>query len=174
MEILPSPNRNSRCGFSPDVICCHQSNAPISERLRCFSDPESGESVHFAVTKTGNIYQFVEIDFAAMAIAGREAFPLCPVVNSRAVCPDLYTISVEFENERSGVLTKEQYISGLDLFVSLIRQIRRIYGVFCLDRAHFIGHYEASPASAFNCPGLDFPLNLYVKDLKQLFGERND
>lgn len=170
MKTMLSPNRLSRCGMPADMICCHQSNAPLEERLWLFSSSSSLESVHFAVARSGEVYEINDIALSAMAFSGREEFPLSEIVKSRPVSPDFYTVSVEFENERSGVLTKEQYLSGMDLFVFIIRRIEKLYGSFSLDRQHFIGHYEACPAGAVNCPGLDFPLNRYVADLRQIFG----
>lgn len=168
--MILSPNQTSRNGFSPDVICCHQSNAPIQDRLRVYSDPKSMESVHFAVAKSGEVYQIVDLGFSAMAFSQPEEEPLCRIVRERPAAPDRYTVSVEFENEKSGVLTTVQYRAGLEVFLSVIDGIRKVYGSFLLDRDHFIGHYEVAPSEAPNCPGLDFPLNRYLADLKKILG----
>ena len=170
LTMILSPNRTSRKGSVPDVICCHQSNAPIQDRLRVYSDPKSMESVHFAVAKSGAVYQIAEIGFSAMAFPHPEEEPLCRTVRERLAAPDRYTVSVEFENEKSGILTIAQYRAGWEVFLSVIDGIRKIYGGFLLDREHFIGHYEIEPSEAPNCPGIDFPLNRYLADLKKILG----
>ena len=172
-----SPNFEERKGLKADMICCHQTNCSMEECIDTFCDEVSNLSAHFVVDKNGEIYNFVPIDKSAKAnktsyksSLSQDFFcrSLNSIVAGRKQDANLYTVSVSFENDRSGVLTATQYFSGLILFEYIIREIKQIYNVdFILDRKHFVGHYELTPALTPNCPGIDFPFNLFLKDLKQ-------
>ena len=156
------------------MICCHQTSGSIRSCIHWFANPESKVSSHFAVGKDGTVYQFVPIpemawcngtktDPSASNYYGRSPNPL---IRSRKTNANLYTVSIEFENDDTGALTEPQYRSGLELICFIVSELKRLYGVdFACDRVHIIGHCDCSPVNKAGCPGKDFPFDRLIGDL---------
>lgn len=177
-EIIDSPTVkwNDRQGHIPDMICCHQTGCSAEAFMNAVLNPQKRVSAHFFVSKEGRTCRFADIDKMVPANPTDCENPfrknhysrsLNPIVRNRKTNADFYTVSVFFENNRSGVLTYAQYDAGLRLFIGIIAKLQKQYGLnFSVDREHIVGHYEIAPAAAMNCPGIDFPFYCFIKDLK--------
>lgn len=172
-----TPHQSSRKGWIPDMICCHQTSGSIRSCINWFTNPESKVSAHFAVAKDGTVYQFVPIekmawcngtktDPSASNYYGRSPNPL---IRSRKTNANLYTVSIEFENNDTGILTELQYKAGLNLIQHIRNNVKKQFGVTIdADRLHIIGHCDCSPVNKAGCPGKDFPFDRLIEDLNDV------
>lgn len=168
-------NQSSRHGWTPDMICCHQTAGAIKSAINWFIDGSSKTSAHFAVDKQGNVYGFVPIEKMAWANGSNTTDATLPyhyskslsaLVRERKTNANFYTVSIEFENDDTGILTEAQYQAGLSLMKYIISEIKRIYGRdFAADREHIIGHSDINPTGRTGCPGKDFPFARFIADL---------
>lgn len=171
-----TPHWSERKGWVPDMICCHQTSGSIQSCINWFANPESKVSAHFAVAKDGTVYQFVPIekmawcngtktDSTASNYYGKSPNSL---IRARKTNANFYTVSIEFENQDTGVLTEAQYDAGLQLMMQIRSEVRRIYGTSIpIDRLHVIPHADCSPVNKATCPGKDFPFTRFLEDLNR-------
>ena len=174
-----TPHYSSRSNWVADMICCHQTSGSIKSCINWFANPDSQVSSHFAVAKDGTVYQFVGIDKMAWCNGTNTTdrsksnhYSKSPnaLIRERKANANKYTVSIEFENKDTGILTEAQYKAGLELMIYIIGEIKRLYGVnFKIDRDHLIGHCDCSPKNKAFCPGKDFPFDLYLNDLKAYY-----
>lgn len=172
-----TPHYSSRGSWKPDMICCHQTSGSISSCINWFANPESKVSSHFAVAKDGTVYQFVPIEKMAWC-NGTKTDPSASnyygkspnsLIRDRKTNANLYTVSIEFENNDTGILTDPQYKAGLNLIQHIRNEVKQQFGVSILiDREHIIGHCDCSPKNKANCPGKDFPFSRFIEDLNRI------
>lgn len=168
-------NMSSRQGWVPDMICCHQTSGAAKSAINWFRNPTSKVSAHFLVDKSGNIFNFVPIEKMAWANGSNATDETLPyhfskstseIVRERKTNANFYTVSIEFENDDTGILTEPQYNAGLWLITHIRSELKNIYGLdFQADREHIIGHSEINPTQKADCPGKDFPFERFIKDL---------
>lgn len=174
-----TPHYSSRGEWVGDMICCHQTSGSISSCINWFANPESKVSSHFAVAKNGAVYQFVDIDKMAWCNGTNTSDPSKSnhyskspneLIREREANANKYTVSIEFENDDTGILTEPQYRAGFELMVYIIGEMKKLYGLnFEIDRKHLIGHCDCSPRNKAFCPGEDFPFERYLADLKGFY-----
>ena len=168
-EKIKSPNNSLRGGFVPDMICCSQTYSRIGDCIAANRE-RSDRAVHYGVGLDGMIYNFGDIKYATSnnySDTDEKAVSLNPIIKERGGEPRLYMVYIEFEGKKSGELTEAAYASGLELMKYIVGLCRKRYGVeFPIDRDHIIGRCEYCPVSDPYSPGLDFPLNEFVEDLK--------
>jgi len=170
-------NMSSRAGWIPDMICCHQTSGAASSAINWFKSSDSKVSAHYLVDKNGVISNFVPLEKAAWANGTNTTDKTLPyhyskskieAVRERKVNANLYTVSIEFENDDTGILTETQYNAGLWLMKHIISELKRIYGTeFQIDREHIIAHSDLNPTGRSGCPGKDFPFEKFISDLKE-------
>ena len=180
MEIIYKPTKNkfSRDGNIPDIIVCHQTaGTNINSAINWFMDPDSFTSANFLVGLDGKIIECVPITEAAWCngnkIADKESGAsnyykksLNPIVQSRKINANKYTISIEFVHQGDGNITEAQKVSGLWLMNYIRSELKRIYGYdFIPDRLHIFGHNEISPVNKAGCPGKLFPFGYFINGL---------
>ena len=134
-------------------------------------------SSHYIVDKEGKIYNFVPIEKMAWANGSNSTDETLPyhysksksaIVRERKTNANFYTVSIEFENDDTGILTEKQYESGLWLMKYIRSELKRIYGVdFKADREHIIAHSDINPTQKAGCPGKDFPFERFISDLNK-------
>lgn len=176
-----SPHKSSRQGWKPDMICCHQTSGAAKSAINWFINKESKVSAHYLVDKLGQIYSFVPIEEMAWANGTNTTDPELSYhysksklqkVRERKTNANLYTVSIEFENDDTGILTEPQYEAGLWLMKKIIKNLKEIYNVdFVADREHIIGHSDLNPIRKAGCPGKDFPFERFIKDLTPKYEE---
>ncbi|MBQ7015202.1 MAG: N-acetylmuramoyl-L-alanine amidase [Clostridia bacterium] len=174
-------NMSSRSGWIPDMICCHQTAGAASSAINWFQNSESKVSAHYLVDKKGNISNFVPLEKAAWAngtnttdesLAYHYSKSKIEAVRERKTNANLYTVSIEFENDDTGILTEPQYQAGLWLIKHIISELKRIYDIdFIVDREHLIAHSDLNPTGRAGCPGKDFPFDRFISDLKDSSNE---
>jgi N-acetyl-anhydromuramyl-L-alanine amidase AmpD len=175
----PTTNKYSRDGNIPDMICCHQtSGTKASSALNWFLDKLSFTSANFLVDQDGTIYQCVPINYGAWCNGNKIKLSeinesnhytksLNPIIRSRKINANKYTVSIEFVHKGLGDITDKQKESGLWLMKYIIAEIKRIYNYdFIIDRQHIIGHYEISPVKKAGCAGKLFPYDYFINGLK--------
>ncbi len=170
-------NMSSRQGWVPDMICCHQTAGAVKSAINWFKNPMSKVSAHYIVDKEGQIYNFVPIEKMAWANGSNSTDKSLPyhysksksaIVRERKTNANFYTVSVEFENDNTGILTEAQYNAGLFLMKHIRSELKRIYGVeFNADREHIIAHSDINPTQKAGCPGKDFPFDRFIADLNK-------
>ena len=174
-------NMSSRQGWVPDMICCHQTSGSAKSAINWFTNSRSKVSAHYLVDKSGGIYNFVPIEKMAWANGSNSTDESLPyhyskskseIVRERKTNANFYTVSVEFENEDTGILTEPQYEAGLWLMKHIRSELKNIYGLeFQADREHIIAHSDINPTQKAGCPGKDFPFERFIHDLNE---EEND
>lgn len=168
-------NMSSRQGWVPDMICCHQTAGAAKSAINWFTNSASKVSAHYLVDKNGAIYNFVPIEKMAWANGSNTTDETLPyhysksrsaIVRERKTNANFYTVSVEFENDDTGVLTEPQYQAGLWLMKYIRNELKDIYGVeFKADREHIIAHSDINPTQKSGCPGKDFPFERFIAEL---------
>jgi hypothetical protein len=169
-----SPNVMSRYGWSPDMIVMHVCEGSFAGSVSWLCNPISQASSHYVTGKNGELSQLVDLPMAAWC-NGTSTVPTSggfygnstnELVRTRATNANYYTISIENEGysykDLKGGLTEAQYITLLNLCKELITK----YPAITIDRQHIIGHYEIAPSAKPNCPGINFPWDRLINDLK--------
>ena len=159
------------------MICCHQTAGEAKSAINWFKNPQSKVSAHYLVDKEGKIYNFVPIEKMAWANGSNSTDESLPnhyskskteIVRSRKTNANFYTVSIEFENDDTGILTEIQYEAGLWLMKYIISELKNIYEVdFKADREHLIAHSDINPTQKAGCPGKYFPFEKFIRDLNE-------
>ena len=178
IERRMSPNFNQgRRGHVPDMIVCHITEGNFAGAVNWLANPSSGVSAHFVVARDGRITQMVEIADMAWANGTASAtssnlwngHATIPIVRTRNINANLYTISIEHEGryvETKGALEPAQLDATVWLIGHIRSEVRRLFGVdLPITRQSIVGHHEITPRSRPNCPGAQFPFNEIIARL---------
>lgn len=126
-------------------------------------NPEAKASIHYIITRTGEIYQLVKEEDTAWH-AGVINQPNWAFYSSIGFNPNRWTIGIEHENypgDGEAGLTEAQYQASLALHKELCAK----YNI-PIDSEHIVGHYRVDSVDRVNCPGADFPWTRLFNDLK--------
>jgi N-acetyl-anhydromuramyl-L-alanine amidase AmpD len=162
-KLIPVNFWSGRNGVKPVAIVNHIMEGTMNSTFHWFSNPASGASSHFGVSKKGEIWQFVEIRNTAWtnAPAKRPAGKLYWLDDN--INPNRQTITIEHEGFNHEGLTEQQYQATLFLH----RQLVKDYDI-AINRRHIIGHYEINSIDRPNCPGNKFPFSRLLTDLNNV------
>lgn len=144
----PSPNYwPSRYGYEPQAICMHGTDGAMPGCLDWLTDPQSGASVHYLVSRQGTVYQLVSEADSAWANGIVEAGSVYVGRDN----PNFWTISIEHErwNANTTPITAAQQLAS----TALVADIRRRWGHLPL-----IPHSGIAPQDRSACPGPQFPM----------------
>jgi N-acetyl-anhydromuramyl-L-alanine amidase AmpD len=174
----PTSNKFSRDGNIPDIIVCHQTaGTKLSSALNWFMNKLSFTSANFLVDLDGTIIQCVPIPDGAWCngnkIKDSESNAsnyykksLNPIVRSRKINANKYTVSIEFVHKGQGNITEAQKVAGLWLMKYIRSELKRIYNYdYIADELHLIGHNQISPVNKAGCPGKLFPFKYFLDGL---------
>ncbi|CFX70436.1 N-acetylmuramoyl-L-alanine amidase domain [Syntrophomonas zehnderi OL-4] len=153
-----SPNHNQgRGGKKIIAIVLHITAGLFPGCLGWMRNPAAKASVHYLITKTGEIYQLVQDTDTAWhaGIVNKPTWILYDGSN-----PNRYTLGIEFECLAGGELTETQYQAGLWLISSLTEKYK-----IPVDQEHIIGHYRIDSVDRPNDPGPYFPWGRLFHDL---------
>ena len=160
IEWKQSPNYSrGRGGRKPIAIVNHITAGLMPGTLSWLCNPAAKASAHYLVTKAGQIWQLVKDEDTAWH-AGFVNKPKWVLYDGSN--PNRYTIGIEYECVSGGELTEIQYQAGLWLTDKLVKKHS-----IPIDRNHIIGHYEIDAVNRPNDPGIYFPWNRLIKDLKE-------
>ncbi|MCL2363596.1 MAG: N-acetylmuramoyl-L-alanine amidase [Defluviitaleaceae bacterium] len=178
IERRMSPNFNQgRRGHVPDMIVCHITEGAFAGAVNWLANPASGVSAHFVVARDGRITQMVEIADMAWANGTAAAtssnlwngHATLPVVRTRNINANLYTISIEHEGrfaETKGALAPQQLDATVWLIGHIREEVRRLFGTdIPITRQNIVGHHEITPRTRPNCPGAQFPFDEIIARL---------
>lgn len=144
--LLKVNHAHGRRGYKPDVIVIHIQEGTMQGTESWFSNPESGVSAHYGVSKTGEVVQWVQDGDTAWH-AGTVRSPTAEIVIERLpLGPNRYSLGIECE----GTARAEPTPALMDALVGLVKQLATVHGI-PLDRRHVIGHREIRADKA--CPG---------------------
>lgn len=164
-------NKSSRGNYVPDVIVNHISEGSAESCISWFTTPNNRESsAHFLVSKSGEVFQFVEIEDKAWANGVVKKPHPDSILNKRfGVNPNWYTVSIEHEGvfaETKGELTKAQLEATILLHKYIIEYIRNKWKIdMPISNKHIIGHNVIDSVTRGDCPGKLFPFNVIISTL---------
>ncbi|MBE6906010.1 MAG: hypothetical protein E7476_07050 [Ruminococcaceae bacterium] len=167
----------------PDVMVYHIADGTYTGTISWAQLSSSFVSSHFVIAKDGRITQLVPLHMAAYTqglnynSTGKTPMPIqsaSRLVRVRAVNPNCYCISIEFEGFYAdfysngvlqyqgckGAITEEQITAAVEVEQYCNEQLKSIYGKSAgipADREHHMGHCEINPINRPHCPGELFP-----------------
>jgi N-acetylmuramoyl-L-alanine amidase len=164
-------NHGSREGVKPFLIVNHVSVGSMTSMLNTFENPANQASSHFAISREGDIVQYVQLDRAAWTqgiVPSRYQAARIGVVREMNCNPNLYSISIEHEGyidkqtgERRGIdgdLTEAQFWATCWLHRYIKQAVFEQFGVeITLGPSNVVGHFQIDPVRKPNCPGPKFP-----------------
>lgn len=162
-----SPNEwVGRNGESIVAICDHIMQGTMGGTFQTFEAAITQVSAHFAVSKIGEVWQYVREENTAWANGIWEdpdlSVPFLADAMHRGVNPNYLTLSIEHEGMTGDPMPEEQYQATLWLHRYLIGR----HPFILPDRNHVIGHYQISALSRAHCPGDGFPWSRLMADLQ--------
>lgn len=159
----------------PDMIVMHTSGNTTESAINTITNPSSGVSYHFLIAAGGTTHSAVGIRDTAHANGTgtnnlHHSLSTSPIVRSRAVNANNYTISISFGdmNLNNGHLTQAQINAAANLMNAIRAEIFMIWGTWNnFWRSNVIGHSEVTPrmadGSVRHCPlwntAVPFPFN---------------
>lgn len=163
-------NHGSRQGVKPFVIVNHISAGSMTSMLNTFENPKNQASSHYAISREGEIVQYVKLDRAAWTqgiTKERYSAAKTPIVQQMNCNPNLYCISIEHEGyidksgNRLGIdgdITEEQFWATCWLHRFIKESVKMSFGVnITLSPQYVLGHYQLDPVRKPLCPGPKFP-----------------
>lgn len=180
-EILPNIPKGftnncyiGRKDYIPDMIVLH-STASFEKGIEDFYDESKEVSAHFIINIDGQVKQLVSLDDSAWANGtslNQESdvyyrFANSEIVKSRNYNANYYTFSIEHVSF-DGELTEAQITSSKKVIKEIITYVEKKYNYkFKIDKEHIITHRDINPIVRTICPGLQFPIDKIIKELKE-------
>jgi N-acetyl-anhydromuramyl-L-alanine amidase AmpD len=127
-----------------------------------FSNPKNEASSQFAVSKLGEIEQYVAIKDTAWH-AGSVRQPKTQLPYPDSVSPNRYSIGIEFEGFPGDPMPEAQYQAGLWLIKELLKQLAPSN---LSIKQKVIGHFQVNSIDKASCPGPSFPWARFYADLE--------
>jgi N-acetylmuramoyl-L-alanine amidase len=142
----PEPNfrRGRPFGLRPEAIVVHLIDGSFAAGESVFRDPNAHKSAHYAVSRVGEIHQYVDENDTAFH-AGIVVNPTWSLLKPR-INPNFYTIGIEHEGRPDDVWPDAQ----LEASASLLGQIAARWNIQ-LDDDHVIRHHQIRASKT--CPG---------------------
>jgi N-acetylmuramoyl-L-alanine amidase len=131
-------------GLRPEAVVVHIIDGSFAAGESVFRDPTTQKSAHYAVSRSGEIHQFVDEKDTAFH-AGIVVNPTWALLKPR-VNPNFYTVGIEHEGRPDDVWPEAQ----LSASAALIGQIAARWGI-PLDDSHVIRHHQIRASKT--CPG---------------------
>jgi N-acetyl-anhydromuramyl-L-alanine amidase AmpD len=164
--ILRSRNENT-----PQLILNHTSNIETFENVdaRYINSENTVNSSHFVIDTDGNIYQYVDIKYAAL-FTDTSFYNDSRIDSTFVKSTDLpindYSIQI-MNISRDSTLTDEQLKSSIWLHNYIIKKVREIYGInIPVDRSHIIGHADLDRFGIIESANSNFPWVELINNLK--------
>lgn len=142
----PAPNfiKGRPRGFRPEAIVIHIIDGNFAAGESVFLDPDAHKSAHYAVSKSGEIHQYVDENDTAFH-AGVVVNPSWSLIKPN-VNPNFYTVGIEHEGKPDDVWPEEQVSASATLVVEIAAR----WGI-ALDANHVIYHRQIRASKT--CPG---------------------
>jgi N-acetylmuramoyl-L-alanine amidase len=137
-------SRGRPFGLRPEAVVVHIIDGSFAAGESVFRDPSTHKSAHYAVSRNGEIHQYVaehDTAFHAGIVVNPTWALLKPGVN-----PNFYTIGIEHEGRPDDVWPEAQ----LSASANLIGEIAARWGI-PLDDSHVIRHHQIRASKT--CPG---------------------
>lgn len=131
-------------GLRPEAVVVHIIDGSFAAGESVFRDPTTHKSAHYAVSRSGEVHQFVDEKDTAFH-AGIVVNPTWALLRPR-VNPNFYTIGIEHEGRPDDVWTEAE----LSASATLIGQIVARWSI-PLDDLHVIRHHQIRASKT--CPG---------------------
>lgn len=172
-------NHGSRMGMKPSKIVNHISAGSMTSMLNTFENPVNKASSHYAISREGNIVQYVKLDRASWCqgiVPERYKDAKVPFVREIGRNPNLYCVSIEHEgyvvredpkDPKSpikeyyglhGDITEEQFRATCWLNRFIKDALKTNFGIdIALTPANVVGHFQIDQIRKPVCPGPKFP-----------------
>lgn len=169
-----------RKNIIPDIIVYHITSS-YDKAISIFYDRNSDVSSHFVIGKDGKSKQILDLKDSSWANGTSSSdesdvyYKLATnkYIKERKENANYYTYSIECET-LDGTLTHIQYEKIVDITLQIINHIEKEYNVmFNIDREHLIGHNEVNPIVRTIDPGIKFPLERIIDDVKRKYENIN-
>ncbi|MGB8885991.1 MAG: peptidoglycan recognition family protein [Candidatus Korobacteraceae bacterium] len=131
-------------GLRPEAIVIHIIDGSFAAGESVFLDPASQKSAHYAISKNGEIHQYVDENDTAFH-AGVVVNPTWDLLK-KGVNPNFYTIGIEHEGKPQDEWPNVQ----LSASAALVLEIAARWGIL-LDPQHVIRHHQIRASKT--CPG---------------------
>lgn len=167
--VKPAPTTNfykGRAGQTCKAVVLHIAEGSYIGSTNWLTNPASGVSAHFIVSKAGDITQMVSLYDTAYANGlswngstwidpeGSHVTPpwpgLTPPTN-----PNFQTVSVEHEGHSGEAWTPAMIAAD----VHILEFVHTIYPLTWAPHTSLIGHFEISPVNRAHCPGTGCPFD---------------
>lgn len=141
-------------GFRPEAIVLHIMDSDFADGEAVFRNPASCKSVHYGVSREGEVHQYVDENDSAFH-AGIVVNPKWELLKPR-VNPNFYTIGIEHECLAGQQCTKDQLWAS----AQLISEIAGRWAI-ALDDRRIIGHQQIRASR--QCPGSSLIISELLK-----------
>lgn len=158
----------------PEYIVCHIC-ADAGKAINTFYDSKTEVSAHYVISKEGIVTQVVSLDDSAWANGTSVnedsdvyyKFAEHKYVNDTPINANYFTFSIEHESF-DGNLTDEQFNASIGVMKEIIMYLKEKYNYdFIIDDEHITGHKALNPIVRPNCPGINFPFDKIIEELKR-------
>ncbi len=137
-------HRGRAFGLRPEAVVVHLIDGSFAAGEAVFRDPTAHKSAHYAISKEGEVHQYVDENDTAFH-AGIVVNPTWSLLKPR-VNPNFYTIGIEHEGRPDDVWPEAQ----LSASATLIGEIAARWNI-PLDEDHVIRHRQIRASKT--CPG---------------------
>ena len=137
-------HRGRPFGLRPEAIVVHLIDGSFAAGESVFRDPNAHKSAHYAVSRDGEIHQYVDENDTAFH-AGIVVNPTWSLLKPR-INPNFYTIGIEHEGRPDDEWAAVQMSAS----AGLIAEIARRWDI-PLDEEHVIRHHQIRASKT--CPG---------------------
>lgn len=162
--------------YIPDLIVLHIS-FDYGKIIKTFYNEESEVSSHFVISRNGDITNPVGLENSSWANGTSindtsdiyYRFSKNLSIRNRKDNANYYSYSIENESF-DGSLTEKQYETLIKTICLIIDYIKDTYGVdFKIDNEHIIGHNVVNPLVRVSCPGINFPMDKIIEDVRRKY-----
>lgn len=140
----PSPNHESRGGFTPEVIIIHRMQGTLPGTDSWFANPQSGVSAHYGIGQNGEIHQYVAEERRAWHAGTPRSDSVLKQFHP-GVNQNRFTIGIEHEGKDLEPWSETMRATS----AALIKDIAARWNI-AIDATHIVPHRACTNTA---CPG---------------------
>jgi len=162
IPIIPNPSPNftpGRMGLRASHIVNHITDGLFPGCLVWLCNPTSSASSHYLITRSGLIYQLVQLENSAWT-NGTVRSPTCATLPP-GVWGNAYTVTIEHEGKPGEPFPATQVEATIALQSWLCETLR-----IPKSREYIIGHSDMDSVGKPGCPGNKFPWDIVMAGIR--------
>lgn len=173
----PNNFRAGRNGLALEAIVLHIAEGTMAGVDAWFKDPRARATTHFAVSKTGDVHQYVALASAAYGHGAIEEGYTAKLIDENRRpdgtphSPNDWACGIEHEGKSGDVVPPAQFRASTQLAAWLFVTHLFTSGAsgVAIDRDHVLKHADISPRSRPRCPGFsEVFMQDYIKTVRRL------